>query len=178
MIYSLWVCMELARRNTDCSCNFAPRPDGVFIFFISVWFFLILYMRKFTGIFVPAVTTCDRFLCCYCETVGAEAGPVQNPAGFHNENIMKSSDQIWIRGVKKIASKHWEPLKRSVVTSSKDVLWIGFERKKMYSGTSLARSWRPKDLRQLRLVWRGADDVLRLQTDVRDEVGESGKSRM
>ena len=38
--------------------------------------------------------------------VGAEAGPVQNPAGFHNDNIMKSSDQISIRGVKKIASKH------------------------------------------------------------------------
>ena len=72
--------MELARRNTDCSCNFAPRPDGVFIFFISVCFFLILYMRKFTVIFVPAVTTCDRFLCCYCETCRCRSWPSSEPS--------------------------------------------------------------------------------------------------
>ena len=67
--FGVWVCecacME-SRRNTECTCNFAPRPDGDSIFFTGV--FLILHVCKLTGIFVSAVTTCDKFLCCYCET--------------------------------------------------------------------------------------------------------------
>ena len=47
-----------------------------------------------------------NFFAATVKHVGAEAGPVQNPAGFHNENIMNFKQQISIRGVKKIASKH------------------------------------------------------------------------
>ena len=173
---SLRVRME-CRRNTECTCNFAPRPDGDFIYFLPVFFLKIICVTspEFSCLrWQPVI----NFFAATVKHVGAEAGPVQNPAGFHNENIMNFKQQISIRGVKKIASKHWQPLKRNVVTSSKEVLWIDFERKKLYSGTRLAWSCRPKDLRQLRLVWTGADDVLRLQTDVWDEVGDSGKSRM
>ena len=42
---------------------------------------------QFTGIFVSAVTTCDKFLC-VVKNVGAEAGSVQNPTGFYKGNIM------------------------------------------------------------------------------------------
>ena len=45
------------------------------------------------------------------------------------KTIRTSNNQISIRGVKKIASKHWESFKRNVATSSKEVLWIDFERK-------------------------------------------------
>ena len=84
------------------------------------------------------------------------------------------------RVVKKIASKHWEPLKRNVLISSKEVLWIGFKRRKLYSGI-LVHDWLGPESQKIydSLDWfEGADDVSRLQTEVRDEVGESGKSRM
>ena len=63
---SLWVRME-SRRNTECTCNFAPRPDGDFIFFYRCFFLNIIYVQTHWN-FVSAVTTCDKFLCCYCET--------------------------------------------------------------------------------------------------------------
>ena len=174
---SLWLCME-SRRNTECSCSFAPRPDGVFIFFTSVFFLNIKYLQIHWN-FVSAVTTCEKFLCCYCKTCRCQsAGPVQNPAVFHNANILNFKRPNFDSRRKENRLESLRTFKRNVVTSSKEVLWIDFERKKMYSGTRLVRSWRPKDLRQLRLVWTGEDDVLRLQTDVRDEVGESGNSRM
>ena len=68
IVWSLSLSVRIeSRRNTEYTCNFAPRPDGDFIFFTGV-FFLTLYMCNLTGIFVSAVTTCDKFLCCYCET--------------------------------------------------------------------------------------------------------------
>ena len=50
----------------------------------------------------------------------------------------------------------------------------------MYSGI-LVHDWVEPESQKIydSLDWfEGADDVLRLQTEVRDEVGESGKSRM
>ena len=50
----------------------------------------------------------------------------------------------------------------------------------MYSGI-LVHDWLGPESQKIydSLDWfEGADDVLRLQTEVRDEVGESGKSRM
>ena len=63
--------------------------------------------------------------------VGAEAGPVQNPAGFHNENItnFKRPNFDLGRHESPLEENHWEPSKRPVFTSSKEVLWIDFERK-------------------------------------------------
>ena len=108
--------------------------------------------------------------------VGAEAGPVQNPAGFHDENITNFKRPNFDSGRHEnpLEENHWEPLKRPVFKSSKEVLWIDFARK-MYSGSVLKVK---KIYDSLQTVWTGADDVLRPQTDVRDEVGESGKSRM
>ena len=48
---------------------------------------------------------------------------------FITKTLRTSNEQISIRGVKKIASKHWESLERDVVISSKEVLWIDFQRK-------------------------------------------------
>ena len=97
-------------------------------------------MCKFSGIFVSAV-------------------PVQNPAGFYKGNIMNVERSNFNSLVKKIVSKHWQPLKRNVVPSSKEVLWVDFEQKKMFSGTSLARSEGQKVL-----YWFEGDDVLRLRS--------------
>ena len=83
-------------------------------------------MCKFTGIFVSAVTTYDKFLCAV-KNVGAEAGSVQNPTGFYKGNIMNFEQSKFNSLLKKIAFKHWEPLRRKVVTYSKEVLWIDFE---------------------------------------------------
>ena len=50
----------------------------------------------------------------------------------------------------------------------------------MYSGI-LVHDWLGPESQKIydSLDWfEGADDVLRLQTEVRDEIGESGKSRM
>ena len=53
-------------------------------------------MCKFTGIFVSAVTACDKFLCCYYETcLCRKAGSVQNPEGFQNENSMNFKRPAW-----------------------------------------------------------------------------------
>ena len=63
--------------------------------------------------------------------VGAKAGQVQNPAGFHNENItnFKRPNFDLGRHENPLEENHWEPSKRPVFTSSKEVLWIDFERK-------------------------------------------------
>ena len=78
-----WVC-ECAWNlvETYCSCNFAPRPDGVFTIFTSgvLFFFHFNYMCKFTGIFVSAVITCDKFLCCYWETCRCRSWPSSEPS--------------------------------------------------------------------------------------------------
>ena len=88
IVWSLSVC-AWNLVETYCSYNFAPRPDGV-NFYQTVFF--LYYVCKFTGIFVSAVTTCDKFVCRYYETCRCpKAGPVQNPAGFHNENSMNFS---------------------------------------------------------------------------------------
>ena len=83
-------------------------------------------MCKFTGIFVSAVTTCGKFLCAV-KNVGVEAGSVQNPTGFYKGNIMNFERSKFNSLLKEIAFKYWEPLKRKVVTYSKEVLWIVFE---------------------------------------------------
>ena len=46
----------------------------------------------------------------------AQAGSVQNPTGFYKGNIMNFERSKLNLLLKKIASKHWEPLKRKVVT--------------------------------------------------------------
>ena len=155
--FRVWVC-ECAWNlvETYCSCNFAPRPDGVNFYQV----FFQYYMFKFTGSFVSAMIICDKFLCCYYETCRCrKAGPVQNPVGFHSENSMNwtSNDQISIPGrqenrleaLRTFKEKCAYILKRSLVNrfqTKETVFW--------YSGTRLARTWKPKDLRQLRLVWR------------------------
>ena len=62
-------------------------------------------MCKFTGIFVSAVTTCDKFLCAVkiVKNVGAEAGSVQNPTGFYKGNIMNFERSKFNSLLKKIA---------------------------------------------------------------------------
>ena len=113
-------------------------------------------MCKFTGIFVSALTTYDKFLCAV-KNVGAEAGSVQNPTGFYKGNIMNFEQSKFNSLLKKIAFKHWEPLRRKVVTYSKEVLWIDLELvqdllrpkgQKIYDNLDLFES----------------DDVLRLRT--------------
>ena len=113
-------------------------------------------MCKFTGISVSAVTTCDKFLWAV-KNVGAEAGSVQNPPGFYKGNIMNFERSKLNSLLKKIASKHWEPLKRQVVTYSKEVLWIDFELVQDLLG--------PKGQKiNDNLDWFEGDDVLRLRT--------------
>ena len=83
---SLWVRME-SRRNTECTCNFAPRPDGDFIFlpvFFSEHYICATSLEFSCLLWQPVI----NFFAATVKHVGAEAGPVQNPAGFHNENIM------------------------------------------------------------------------------------------
>ena len=71
---------------------------------------------------MSAVTTCDKFLCCYYETCRCES-------------VSKERKCILVLD------------------------WFGPEGQKIYDS----------------LDWfEGADDVLRLQTEVRNEVGESG----
>ena len=94
--------------------------------------------------------------------VGAEAGPVQNPAGFHNENITNFKRPNFDLG------RHENPLEENHWNLYKD-LCLHLQ-KKSSEGEKIYVS--------LQTVWTGADDVLRPQTDVRDEVGGSGKSRM
>ena len=113
-------------------------------------------MCKFTGIFVFAVTTCDKFLCAV-KNVGAEASSVQNPTGFYKGNMMNLERSKFNSVLKKIASKHWEPLKRKVVTYSKEVLWIDFELVQDLLGPKGQRIYDNLD-------WFEGDDVLRLRT--------------
>ena len=86
--FGVWVCecacME-SRRNTECTCNFARRPDGDSIFFTGVFFFFCANSLEFSCLLWQPVI---NFFAATVKHVGAEAGPVQNPAGFHNENIM------------------------------------------------------------------------------------------
>ena len=82
--------------------------------------------------------------------------------------------KLRFRVVKKIASKHWEPLKRNVLISWKEVLWIGFKRRKLYCGI-LVHDWLGPESQKIYDsldLFEGADNVLPLQTEVRDEVGE------
>ena len=113
-------------------------------------------MCKFTGIFVSAVTTCGKFLCAV-KNVGAEVGSVQNPTGFYKGNIMNFERSKFNSLLKKIASKHWEPLKRKVVTYSKEVLWIDFELVQDLLGPKGQTIYDNLD-------WFEGDDVLRLRT--------------
>ena len=113
-------------------------------------------MCKFTVIFVFAVTTCDKFLCAV-KNVGAEASSVQNPTGFYKGNIMNLERSKFNSVLKKIASKHWEPLKRKVVTYSKEVLWIDFEVVQDLLGPKGQKIYDNLD-------WFEGDDVLRLGT--------------
>ena len=113
-------------------------------------------MCKFTVIFVFAVTTCDKFLCAV-KNVGAEASSVQNPTGFYNGNIMNLERSKFNSVLKKIASKHWEPLKRKVVTYSKEVLWIDFQLVQDLLGPKGQKIYDNLD-------WFEDDDVLRLRT--------------
>ena len=113
-------------------------------------------MCKFTGIFVFAVTTCDKFLYAV-KNVGAEAGSVQNPTGFYKGNIMNFERSKFNSLLKKIASKHWEPLKRKVVTYLKEVLWIDFELLQDLLGPKGQKIYDNLD-------WFKGDDVLRLPT--------------
>ena len=85
---SLWVCMESSQ--TYCSLKFAPRLYGVFIIFTCFFFFSNFnYMCKFTGQEFSCLLkqTVINFFAATEKHVGTEAGPVQNTAGFHNENI-------------------------------------------------------------------------------------------
>ena len=107
-------------------------------------------------IFVFAVTTCDKFLCAV-KNVGAEAGSVQNPTGFYKGNIMNLERSKFNSVLKKIASKHWEPLKRKVVTYSKEVLWIDFELVQDLLGPKSQKIYDNLD-------WFEGDDVLQLRT--------------
>ena len=117
-------------------------------------------MLKFTGIFVSAVVTCDKFLCCYYETCRCrKAGPVQNPVGFHSENSMNwtSNDQISIPGRQENRLEALRTFKKKCGCIFKRSLVNRFQTKEnvfWYSGTRLGRTWKPRDLRQLRLVWR------------------------
>ena len=113
-------------------------------------------MCKFTGIFVSAVTTCDKFLCAV-KNVGAEAGSVQNPTGFYKGNIMNFERSKFNSLLKEIAFKYWEPLKRKVVTYSKEVLWIVFELVQDLLGPKGQKIYDNLD-------WFEGDDVLRLRT--------------
>ena len=113
-------------------------------------------MCKFTGIFVFAVTTCDKFLCAV-KNVGAEASSVQNPTGFYKGNMMNLERSKFNSVLKKIASKHWEPLKRKVVTYSEEVLWIDFELVQDLLGPKGQKIYDNLD-------WFEGDDVLRLRT--------------
>ena len=63
--------------------------------------------------------------------VGAEAGPVQNAAGFHNENITNFKRTNFDSGRQENRLEALRIFKKNinVVTSSKEVLWIDFERK-------------------------------------------------
>ena len=78
---SLWVCMESSRnillvqfcaKTWRCFYNFYQR-----CFFL---FFNFNYMCKFTGIFVSAVITCDKFLCCYWQTFRCRSWPSSEPS--------------------------------------------------------------------------------------------------
>ena len=63
--------------------------------------------------------------------VGAEAGPVQNAAGFHNENITNFKRTNFDSGRQENRLEALRIFKKNinVVTSSKEVLWIDFQRK-------------------------------------------------
>ena len=179
--FRVWVC-ECAWNlvETYCLCNFALRPDGVN--FYQVVFFKY-YMFIFTGSFVSAMITCDKFLCCYYETCRCrKLAQFRTQLGFIAKTawIELQTTKFRFRVVKKMASKHWEPLKRNVLISSKEVLWISFKRRKLYSGILVHDCFGPESQKIYdSLDWfEGADNVLRLQTEVRDEVGERGKSRM
>ena len=113
-------------------------------------------MCKFTGIFVSAVTTSDKFLWAL-KNVGDEAGSVQNPTGFYKGNIMNFERSKFNSLLKEIAFKHWEPLKRKVVTYSKEVSWIVFELVQDLLGPKGQKIYDNLD-------WFEGDDVLRLRT--------------
>ena len=102
------------------------------------------------------MTTCDKFLCTV-KNVGAEAGSVQNPTGFYKGNIMNFERSKFNSLLKKIASKHWEPFKRKVVTYLKEVLWIDFELLQDLLGPKGQKIYENLD-------WFEGDDVLRLRT--------------
>ena len=81
--------------------------------------------------------------------VGAEAGPVQNPAGFHNENItnFKRPNFDLGRHENPLEENHWNLYKDLCLHLQKKSSESISNARKMYSFTRLARSWRSKDLR-------------------------------
>ena len=65
--------------------------------------------------------------------VGAEAGPVQNPAGLHNENIANFKRPNFDSGHQENRLEALRTFKRNVVQSISNA-------RKMYSNTRLVRS--------------------------------------
>ena len=63
-----------------------------------------------------------NFFAATVKHVGAEAGPVQNPAGFHNKNIMNFKRPNFDSRRQENRLEALRTLKRDVVTSSKEVL--------------------------------------------------------
>ena len=82
MIYIVCECAWNWLVETVTARAILRQDLTVFLYFLSVcvFFNIIIYMRKFTVIFVPAVTTCDRFLCCYCETCLCRNWPSSEPS--------------------------------------------------------------------------------------------------
>ena len=76
---------------------------------------------------------------------------------FTREKIMNFERSKFNSLLKKIASKHWEPLKRKVVTYSKEVLWIDFELVQDLLGPKGQKIYDNLD-------WFEGDDLLRLRT--------------
>ena len=89
---------------------------------------------------------------------------------FKRTNFDSGSSRKSPLGIENLQKEMWLYLQKksceSFLNERKCILvqdWLGPEGQKIYDS----------------LDWfEGADDVLRLQTEVRDEVGESGKSRM
>ena len=140
-------------RNIILLVQFCAKTwPGVFIIFTSVFFLFILIIcansLEFSCLLWQPVI---NFSTATEKHVGAEAGPVQNPAGFHNENItnFKRPNFDLGRHENPLEENHWNLYKDLCLHLQKKSSESISNARKMYSFTRLARSWRSKDLRQL-----------------------------